>query len=156
MRGEDNAVGDDLSARRASEKKRGEMNNEKTSSGQNIGINISGGTISVGGDMVGRDKFVGTQISQAHLEQIFHPIQQAVNAAPPEDRPAALQKLEELKSEAAKGKSANDSVMAKLVAGLVALIPSAVSSIVSAFGTPLLGGIAGPVTRQILQTIQGK
>jgi hypothetical protein len=36
------------------------------------------------------------------------------------------------------------------VKGLVGLVPSAVSAIVSAFGTPILGGVAGPVTKFVL------
>jgi hypothetical protein len=57
--------------------------------------------------------------------------------------------VEELKKEAAKGKSATDSVMAKLVDGIVGLVPGA-------FGTPLLAGIAGPATQYVLDKIQGK
>jgi hypothetical protein len=45
---------------------------------------------------------------------------------------------------------------AKLVDGLVELVPSATSAVVSAFATPILGGIAGPVTGFVLDKLRGK
>ena len=79
-----------------------------------------------------------------------------MRTASPEKQADAMQKVKELKAEAAKGKDADDGVVAKLVKGLVGLIPSAVSAVVSAFATPILGGIAGPVTKYVLDEIQGK
>jgi hypothetical protein len=35
-------------------------------------------------------------------------------------------------------------------------VPSATSAIVSAFATPILGGIAGPVTGFVLDKLRGK
>jgi hypothetical protein len=133
-----------------------EMGDERSGARQSGGVNISGGTVTVGGDIVGRDKIVGTEISRVQLDQILRPIEEAVRTAPPEKQPEAMQKLEELKAQAAKGENAEDGVVAKLVKGLVGLIPGAVSAVVSAFATPLLGGIAGPVTKHVLNEIQGK
>ncbi len=123
---------------------------------QNGGVNISGTNITVGGDVVGRDKIVGTEISTVQLDQLFRPLAEAVASAPGAVQQDAAQKVEELKKEAAKGKSATDSVLAKLVDGIVALVPGAVGAVVSAFGTPILGGIAGPATKYVLDKIQGK
>jgi hypothetical protein len=39
------------------------------------------------------------------------------------------------------------------VKGLVGLVPSAVSAIASAFGTPILSGVAGPVTQFVLEEL---
>ena len=132
------------------------MGDEKSGTRQSGGVNISGGAVTVGGDIVGRDKIVGTEISQVELNQILRPVEDAIRAASPENQLQAKQKLEELKAEVAKGKSADDGVVAKLVKGLVGLIPGAVSAVVSAFATPILGGIAGPVTKYVLDEIQGK
>ena len=131
------------------------MENEKTAR-QNGGVNISGGRLTVGGDIVGRDKIVGTQISQAQLDHAFLPIEGAVRAVAPEAQMQAMQKVKELKSEVAKGEKADDGVVAKLVSGLVGLIPSAVNSVVSAFATPILGAMVGPVTKYVLDEMQGK
>jgi hypothetical protein len=67
-----------------------------------------------------------------------------------------MQKAEELKKEVAKGKEANDGVMAKIVDGLVALVPGAVGAVVGMFATPILGGLAGEATKYVLDKIQGK
>ena len=90
------------------------------------------------------------------INESFAPVEAAIKTAPPEQQAAAKKQLEELKNETAKGKEANDGVVAKLVEGLVGLVPSAVGAVVSAFGTPVLGGIAGPVTKYVLDKIQGK
>jgi hypothetical protein len=132
------------------------MGDEKSGTHQNGGVNISGGMVTVGGDIVGRDKNVGIEISRAQLDQALRPVEDALRTAPSEKQPEALQKLEELKAEAAKGHDAKDAVVAKLVDGLVGLIPGAVSAVVSAFGSPLLGGVAGPATKYVLDKIQGK
>jgi hypothetical protein len=120
--------------------------------GQSGGINISGGgNVNVGGDMTGRDKITYGEIPRAQLDQAFRPLADAVG-----QHEEAKQKVEALKTEAAKGKKADDGVMAKLVDGIVKLVPGAVSAVVSAFGTPLLGGIAGPVTKYVLDKVKGE
>ena len=72
---------------------------EKTGPGSG-GVNISGGNVTVGGDIVGRDKIVGTQISSAQLDPIFATIVEAVRGAP-----EAAQKVEALKSEARRARA---------------------------------------------------
>jgi hypothetical protein len=128
---------------------------EKTGEGQSGGVNITGAVGSVGGDIVGRDKIVGLP-SLAALDGALRPLIEAIGAAPAEKRADAEAKLAALKQEAAKGKDANDSVMAKLVDGLVGLVPGTASAVVSAFATPILGGIAGPVTSFVLDKLRGK
>jgi hypothetical protein len=105
-----------------------------------------------GGDIIGRDKVQYSFPPQ--LEHIFQSIDQAVEAAAPAKKTEATEKLRALKAETAKGKSADDSVVAKLVEGLVGLVPGAVSAIVGAFATPILGGVAGPVTKYVLDKIR--
>jgi hypothetical protein len=119
------------------------------------GVNIADAIVNTaGGDIVGRDKI--QYASARQLEGIFRPVAHAIEVAAPAQRAAATEKLQALKDETAKGKNADDSNMGKLVDGLVSLVPGAVSAIVSAFGTPLLGGITGPVTKYVLDRIQGK
>lgn len=123
---------------------------------QHGGVNISGSNISVGGDVVGHDKTEISSVSSQEVENLFAPVEQAIRTASPVQQAQAEAKVTELKKEVAKGKNADDSVMARLVDGIVGLVPSAVSAIVSAFGTPILGGIAGPVTKFALDKLQGK
>jgi hypothetical protein len=123
---------------------------EKTGEGQSGGVNIQGGTVNTGGgDIIGRDKIVD-QVGEA-----LRPLTEVISTAPPEKQGEVLTKLEELKKEAAKGEKRDDGVMAKLVEGLVGLVPSAVSAVVSAFSNPILGSIAGPATKSVLEKIQG-
>ena len=90
------------------------------------------------------------------LDNIFGPIEQAIKAAAPAQSAPAAEKLRALKQEAAKGANADDSVIAKLVEGLIELVPSALAALVGAFANPILEGIAGPVTKYVLDKIQGK
>ena len=113
-------------------------------------VNISGAVGHVGGDIFGGDKIVQTYAPVA-VEAAFRPIEAALTGAPPE----AAAKLAALKAEAAKGEHANDGVVAKLVDGLVGLVPGAARAVASAFGTPILAGIAGPVTKFVLGKLEG-
>jgi hypothetical protein len=132
------------------------MSDDNSVSRQSVGVNISGGSVTVGGDIVGRDKNVRMEISRVQLDQTLRGVEEALRAASPETQAEALQKLEELKTEASKGHNARDTVVAKLVDGLVQLIPGAVSAVVSAFGAPILAGVAGPATKYVLDKIQDK
>ncbi len=51
------------------------MENDKSAAGQSGGVDIGGGNVTVGGDIVGRDEIVGTQISQVQLDQAFRPLE---------------------------------------------------------------------------------
>ncbi len=128
---------------------------EKTGEGQSGGVNISGTVGSVSGDIVGGDKIVGAP-SAAALDETLRPVHEAIMAAPPQVQPEAEAKLAALKQEAAKGKNANDGVVAKLVDGLVGLVPAAASAVGSAFATPILGGLVGPVTSFVIDKLRGK
>jgi hypothetical protein len=94
--------------------------------------------------------------SAAALDEALRPVLEAIKAAPPEVQPEAEAKLAALKQEAAKGKDANDGVMAKLVDGLVGLVPAAANAVGSVFATPILGGLVGPVTSFVIDKLRGK
>ncbi|CAH0186347.1 hypothetical protein [Roseomonas sp. CECT 9278] len=123
--------------------------------GQSGGVNIAGIVGSVGGDIVGGDKITGA-ITPAALAEAMRPLTEAIAAAPPASKAEAEARLADLKKEAEKGKAANDGVMAKLVDGLVALVPGAATAVVSAFATPILAGLVGPVTSFVLDKLRAK
>lgn len=119
------------------------------------GAYVGGGVDTDGGDFVGRDK-ITHGLSPRDLEPLFAPLLTAIaKQAPADKQAAAVQQVEELKAEIAKGEQADDSKVGKIVDGLVAMVPGAVGSIVSMFATPLLGGIAGPVTKFVLGKLKG-
>jgi len=68
---------------------------------------------------------------------------------------AAFCRVGELGTEAARGKLADDGRIAKIVDGLVDLVPKAVGAILSSLASPLLDGIAGPVTTFVLGKLKG-
>jgi hypothetical protein len=123
------------------------------------GVDIHSDNVHVGGDVTGRDKVTTTWtvgVASAEFERLFVPLMQVLHNLPPEQRDEATQKTEALKSELSKGKDADDTVLAKLVDGIVKIIPNGVSAIVGMFASPILAGIAGPVTKFVLDRIQGK
>jgi len=131
----------------------------------------------VGGDKVGGDKFsvgdvsgtgvaIGTGASAsvqmglaaAEVAQALAPVLTAVQQSADDaaTQAAAMQEIEKLKAELAKGKDADDSRIAGILDDLAKLVPGAVAAVVSAFGTPLLAGIAGPVTQFVLNQFKRK
>lgn len=109
-----------------------------------------GGSVTAGGDVVGRDK-VTYGVSPRELEPLFAPLLAAVaQDAPADKQTAAVQQVQELKAEVAKGKQADDKKMGGIIEGLAGMVPSAVAAVVSMFATPILGGVVGPVTEYVL------
>jgi hypothetical protein len=128
---------------------------EKMRAGQSGGVNILGAVGSIGGDVVGRDK-IACFHSTSQLDGALRPIVDAIRAAPTGTQAAAELKMSAMKQEASKGKFANDRLIARLIDGLVDLVPGATSAVVSAFATPILAGIAGPVTGFVLDKLRGR
>lgn len=147
------------------------------------GVEFHGdGSVTIGGDVVGRDKIVqgdditignvgagaavaagrgaaasvAAGLAGADLNRLFLPLMNAIRDVPAEKQGEAMQKAETLKSEVAKGKDADDNRVARVIDGLVELVPGAVSAVVSMFASPILAGIVGPVTKFVLDKIQGK
>ncbi len=126
-------------------------------SGQSGGVSNTGTMTTGGGNVVGGNMTVNTTTStQSKMAIAFQPLANAVKEAPLELQPAAEATLASLKQEVEKseqGETPNDTVIAGLLKGLAGLVPSAVSAIASAFGTPILGAVAGPATKLALQEL---
>lgn len=121
---------------------------------RNGGVNISGYVGVVHGDIVGRDKAIS--LNAASLEYAFAPLTDFLNTVPASQREEAKAKLVLLKEEAGKGDRSTDTVIARLVEGLVGVIPGAASSVVSAFASPILGAVAGPVTAYVIDRLRSQ
>ncbi len=112
------------------------------------------GPVTAGGDVVGRDR-VSHGFSPTDVERLFASLQAAVAAqATVAQQAAAAGQVAALKAEATKGPQADDGKLATLVHGLIGLVPGAVGAAVSAFASPILGGIAGPVTQLVLDKLK--
>jgi hypothetical protein len=114
-----------------------------------------GGPVSAGGNIIGRDQIITEGVSGRDLESLFAPLLALVaEQAPSDKRAAAVQQVQDLKAEVAKHEQADDSKIATIVDGLAGLVPKAVGAIVSTFAMPILAGIAGPVTKFVLNRLQ--
>jgi hypothetical protein len=122
--------------------------------GNNSGRIVTGTQVDTGGGAyIGRDQHV-QGLAAADLEPLFAPLLAAIaQHAPAGAQPAALQQVQALKAEVAKGQEADDGRLGRVLDGLLALVPGAGGALVSLFATPILQGIAGPVTRFVLDRL---
>src|ERR1035437_10539807 len=81
------------------------------------GIYTEGGSVTghdvVGGnktEFVGGNKTLTEQFSPESIDNLFRPLADLLPSAPASAQPAVADKVEQLKTEVAKGKNANDSV----------------------------------------------
>lgn len=119
---------------------------------QSGGINVGTGIHNVEGSVVGRDQTVH---GAGKGGDALQPIMDALRRAPEEQRTLGFEIAKDLSIEAAKGAgAANDGILADLIKRLVALVPATATSIVSAFGSSLLAGVAGPVTGMVLDQLK--
>lgn len=118
------------------------------------GDKLTTGPISGTGIAIGRGAQANVNTGPAEqIAKLLEPIVAAARTAPVETRDQAVVKAQALQQEAAKGKDANDEVLAGLLQDLVALVPAAVSAVGAAFGGPLLAGLAGPATNFVLRRL---
>lgn len=115
--------------------------------------NVSGNGIAIG---PGAHSSVTQGIAARDLASLFAPVLAAVAQHSPLDKKAeAVRQVHELKAEAEKGKQADDSRLARIIDGLAAMVPDAVGAVINLFATPLLAGVAGPVTKFVLAKLKG-
>lgn len=114
-----------------------------------------GGSVTTGGDFVGRDK-ITHGISPNSLESLFVPLLTSIKQqAPPDVHADVEQQVDALKTELSKNDETSDGMIATIVQGLVDKVPAAISHVISLFASPILGGIAGPLTRSVLDKLKG-
>ncbi len=114
---------------------------------------VSGQAIAIGRNASASYTHQG--ISGAELAQLFAPVLAAARQAPAENKAKAEETAVALQAEAGKGDKADDGRIAGLIEGLVDLVPAAVSAVVSTFASPILAGVAGPVTNYVLAKLKG-
>lgn len=90
--------------------------------------------------------------SRDELAKALAPVLDAIqrDGATAATQAAAMQQIEALTEELAKGKEADDSRIARILDELARMVPGAVAAVASAFANPLLSGLAGPVTEFLL------
>lgn len=131
----------------------GNINTGTFSSGG--GAMVFGSVNTGGGHFVGRDQHVTHTPSAPTVSPDLHTLLAALaaqvqQAVPAQHQASAAQAVDAFGAEALKGKQVDDGKLAHLVKGLIDLVPAAVGGIVSAFASPILGGLAGPLTKAVL------
>lgn len=109
----------------------------------------------------------GTSQQEKELNLALEEINKAILLAPKNKQKSAREKVTAIKqmavsnanpkkekSPSGKKDEAQDGILANLVTDLVDMVPGAVAAVVSAFATPLLAGIAGPVTNFAIKQIK--
>ena len=121
---------------------------------------VGAGSVNIGGNNSGTIN-TGTQVIHHHgtnasdIPALFAALLDAVNThAAPNVKAEVVAQIAQLKTEIAKGAAAEDGTVAKLVDGLVGLVPDAARTVASTFATPVLSGIAGPLTKWVLETLK--
>jgi hypothetical protein len=75
--------------------------------------------------------------------------------APPDVKALAAEQVAAIEAEVAQPPAQrSDTRLARLLDGLVDLVPTAVGAVVSAFASPLLGAAAGPATAAVLASFR--
>ena len=109
-----------------------------------------GGSMKVGGDFVGRDK-ITRHAAAPDLDKLFAPLRAAVARQPTEQaRTLGARLADELMSELAKGKRAEDGRIGTALESMAAELPGVSAAVLTLFAKPLPGVEVGPVTRYML------
>ncbi|MFY9261730.1 MAG: hypothetical protein WAO71_14650 [Gallionella sp.] len=106
---------------------------------------VGAGGVIVKGDNNGNIN-TGTQtngIPAEALAALFAPLLAVIAQAPADKQAAALQQVEALKAEIAKGKDAKDKTLANTIKGLLEYVPAAIGALTALFSSPVIGDMVG-------------
>jgi hypothetical protein len=120
---------------------------------QTGGVSISGGVVNTGGGSIAGNDITMSVEQSDQLNRVLDSLIEQIgsSAVSQETQQKATAVVDQIGKEAAKGPKASDAAIAKLLEGLVGLVPASVSAITSTFATPILGSVAGPVTKYVLE-----
>jgi hypothetical protein len=110
------------------------------------------GSMSIGGSVVGRDRITIT-IGGDPLDEIFNPIRVVIEDMAPDEKLVAMELFVATREEVEKGKFASDGILAMHVERLVDSFPRVADAVTGAFGNPILRGLIGPVTSDVVERI---
>jgi len=88
------------------------------------------------------------------LDKLLQPIKEQIQLLTQEKQADVEEKVDELHAELAKGKEADASKLSQVVDALIAMVPGALSSVVSMFASPILGAMVGPATNLVLDRLK--
>ena len=128
--------------------KTGTQKHIHTGGGAYVGGNVS---VTGGGDFVGGDKIIRSK-APTDLPALFGALVAALDKyGDPSAKTIVEEQVAELQTEVARAPAQRDDKrMARLLDGLVDLVPGAVSAVVGVFASPLLTTAVGPATAAVL------
>ena len=117
------------------------------SEGQSGGVQISGGKVRVGGDIVGRDKITTTRAGVGGedldaLVRAFRAIREQIDARPQDpdvDKTELVETVERIEAEVVKGKEANPSRVERWLRTLAAMAEDIFQVVVATLSHPIAG-----------------
>ncbi len=118
---------------------------DKKHSSQSGGVNISGGRVSVGGDIVGRDKITSSGLSasdDAQLQQQFARIYRLIEqreADPNVDKAELRDTVSKIESEVKRGDAANSSKVERWLRFLAGMADDVAAVTIAALAHPIAG-----------------
>jgi hypothetical protein len=113
----------------------------KKPSSRSGGINISGGKVSIGGDIVGRDKIVHAN-SAEFIHQQFAQIYNQIAALPdgvPDKSPEVLKAVKVIEGEVKKGEAAKPSIIRRQLQFLAGMSDDILDVVAATLTNPLAG-----------------
>jgi uncharacterized protein associated with vWA-MoxR-VMAP ternary system len=123
------------------------MAKRRKSKGQSGGVQISGGKVRVGGDIVGRDKITTARAGMSGEElnalvRAFQEIREQIDARPKDpnvDRSELVQTVERIEKEVVKGTRANPTKVERWLRTLAAMAEDIFEVVVAALSHPVAG-----------------
>lgn len=107
------------------------------------GINITGGRVSVGGDLVGRDKIVTTTItSKTEITAVFQKFIQVIEDRPDEqnvDKDELKDTIQKIEAEVKKGEQANPSKVERWLKFLAVMAEDIFEVVTTTLANPIAG-----------------
>lgn len=124
------------------------------------GVNFGSGNVTVGGDVVGRDKITTTNtgLSGEDVANLFASIYQQIDAKPnlpprdKEDLKADVRDVEAETAKVAQGQKADESFLERRLRSIKRMAPDILDVIASTFASPSLGAAA--VIRKVVDRVK--
>jgi len=117
---------------------------------QESGVNITGSGISIGGDVVGRDKITSTGIKGDEVAKLFEQLTSTVKASAPPDKLAeAQQKIADLEA-AVKSKTPDVGLVGKSLKWLKKNVPGVSDVLKLVLNQPIVGQAVKDIAAVVL------
>lgn len=160
MRLPDGRLWDVAALKKAKSRKEDAAMSEDNSKNRSGGVNFGKGNVTVGGDVVGRDKITTTNtgLSGEDVARLFASIYQQIDAKPelrPRDKDDLKADVKDVEAETAKvaqGEKADESFLERRLRSIARMAPDILDVMANTFASPALG--AATVIRKVIDRVK--